>query len=91
MRQNVGTIALVISLMVLFIEACCDLSGMIKCWPLIRALLILFITMYVMYHGEMNRREYNAKARKIKELKEQEKKAKWLQEYEEFRREKHAS
>ena len=89
MRQVLGTLAIVGALLTLYIEAVATFCGLTDGFPVARTIAIFVMIIYIMYHGELNRREFEAKQRKIKALKIEEKKAKWLAEYEEFRREKH--
>lgn len=91
MRQIIGTIAIVSALLALYAESCADFCGISTGFPLVRCISILVIVVYILYHGEMNRREFEAKQKKIKAMKEAQKRAEWLAEYEQFRREKHGA
>lgn len=90
MRQRIGTILIIASLLVLWVESWAQFCGIIKGMPVLRGFAMIILALYVLFQGELNHREYEAKRRKIAKLKEQQKKAAWLAEYEEFRRQHHA-
>lgn len=69
MRQYLGTILIVSALMALNIHACAEGLGLCGPMPLFRMLLIVVLAVYVIYHGDLNRKEYEAQKRKIRRAK----------------------
>lgn len=89
MRQELGTLLIVITLMVMmfesFIAFMCDSNGL----PILRMICFLALALFVNYHGTLNRREYEAKRRKIVQLRREAEKNAIIAEYEQFRKEMH--
>lgn len=89
MRQQLSTLLIVITLMTMMIESFMTYLQLIDGLPMLRIVCFFILSIYVMQNGEMNRREYEAKRKKINRLKAERKQKSFIEEYEKFRKEMH--
>lgn len=89
MRQQLSTLLIVITLMTMMSETFMTYLQLIDGLPLLRLICFFILAIYVMQNGELNRREYEAKRKKINRLKAERKQKSFMEEYEAFRKEMH--
>ncbi len=89
MRQQLSTLLVVVTLMILMFETFMIYLNVIDGIPLLRMICFTVLALYIIHTGELNRREYEAKRKKIKKLKAEVERTALINEYEQFRKEMH--
>ena len=89
MRQEIGTLVIVGALMALTIESFVAFMSESNGIPVLRMICFVALAVYANYHGTLNRKEYEAKRRKIIQLRREAERNAIISEYEEFRKEMH--
>lgn len=89
MRQQISTLVTVVAIMTLLVESFLVYLNATEGAPLLRMVCFVVLALHILNTGELNRREYEAKRRKIKKLKDELKRNSIIDDYKAFYAEMH--